>query len=137
MICSCAKLGKDWCIKIKGKTTQHTVKTLKLIFSKWPPPQICNLQICITSTFFWVETWFKYQNNKQILQIWDMQISQIAKFSVKTCFVRTGHKSYHVHLVITLSASSDHLGQLIVIKVNTTTPTLSSPCHHHPITLVS
>ena len=30
--------------------------------------------------FFWVETWFKYQNNKQNLQIWDMQISQIAKF---------------------------------------------------------
>ena len=24
-----------------------------------------------------VEMWFKYQNNKQNLQIWDMQISQI------------------------------------------------------------
>ena len=30
--------------------------------------------------FFGVETWFKYQNNKQNLQIWDMQVSQIAKF---------------------------------------------------------
>ena len=33
------------------------------------------------STFFFlVETWFKYQNNEQNLQIWDTQISQIAKF---------------------------------------------------------
>ena len=30
--------------------------------------------------FLGVETWFKYQNNKQNWQIWDMQISQIAKF---------------------------------------------------------
>ena len=30
--------------------------------------------------FFGVETWFKYQNNKQNLQIWGMQICQIAKF---------------------------------------------------------
>ena len=30
--------------------------------------------------FFGAEMWFKYQNNKQNLQIWDMQISQIAKF---------------------------------------------------------
>ena len=29
---------------------------------------------------FWVEMWFKYQNNKQNLQIWDMHVSQIAKF---------------------------------------------------------
>ena len=32
------------------------------------------------STFFWVETWFKYQNNEQDLEIWDMQIAKIAKF---------------------------------------------------------
>ena len=30
--------------------------------------------------FFGVETCFKYQNNKQNLQVWDMQISQIANF---------------------------------------------------------
>ena len=30
--------------------------------------------------FFGVEMLFKYQNNKQNLQIWDMQISQAAKF---------------------------------------------------------
>ena len=30
--------------------------------------------------FFKVEMWFKDQNNQQNLQIWDMQISQIAKF---------------------------------------------------------
>ena len=29
---------------------------------------------------FGVETWFKYQNNKQNLQICDIQMSQIAKF---------------------------------------------------------
>ena len=28
--------------------------------------------------FFWVETWFEYENNEQNLQIWDMYISQIA-----------------------------------------------------------
>ena len=31
-----------------------------------------------TSAFIGVETWFKYQNNEQNLQIWEMQISQIA-----------------------------------------------------------
>ena len=30
--------------------------------------------------FFWVEMWFKYQNNKQNLQTWDVQIPQIARF---------------------------------------------------------
>ena len=30
--------------------------------------------------FLEVEMWFKYQNNQQNFQIWDMQISQIAKF---------------------------------------------------------
>ena len=34
----------------------------------------------ITSTCFGVEAWFKYQNNKENLQIWGIQISQIAKF---------------------------------------------------------
>ena len=63
---------------------------LKLIFSKWPPPHMQPHKHA-TSTCFGVETWFQYQNNKQNLQIWDMQISQIAKFLVKTHFVRTGH----------------------------------------------
>ena len=40
----------------------------------------CNLEKQITSTWFGVEMLFKYQNNKQNLQIWDMQISQAAKF---------------------------------------------------------
>ena len=39
-----------------------------------------------------VERWFKYQNNEQNFQIWDMQISHIAKF--KTHFVGTGHIYY-------------------------------------------
>ena len=30
--------------------------------------------------YFLAETSFKYQNNEQNLQIWDMQVSQIAKF---------------------------------------------------------
>ena len=28
--------------------------------------------------FFGVKTWFKYQNNEKNLQIWDMQVTQIA-----------------------------------------------------------
>ena len=52
------------------------MKTLKLIFSKWPP-HTCNLQKHVTSTVFGSETWFKNQNNEQNLQFWDMQISQI------------------------------------------------------------
>ena len=65
---------------IKGKTTQCTVKTLKLIFSKWPQPHMQPSEARHIHVFFWIEMWFQYQNNKQNLQIWDMQISQIAKF---------------------------------------------------------
>ena len=40
-----------------------------------------NFKNTVTSTFFGrVEMWFKYQNNEQNMQIWDMQTFQIARF---------------------------------------------------------
>ena len=51
---------------------------------------------------FWVETWFKYQNNEQNLQIWDVQVSQNAKFYVKTHFVRMGHIWLWVVVVVVI-----------------------------------
>ena len=55
-------------------------ENFKANFSQNGLNHTCILQKHVTSTFFWVEIWFQYQNNKQNLQIWDMQISQIAKF---------------------------------------------------------
>ena len=63
-ICSCARIGtlKHPLLRIKEKTTHCTVKTLKLIFSKWPPP---HMQTSKTHHIhiFWNRNAFKYQNN--------------------------------------------------------------------------
>ena len=66
-------------IKITSRTCSfETCKYLRLVW---------NFLVKDTSPFFsfsfWAETWFKNQNNEQNLQFWDMQISQIANFSVK------------------------------------------------------
>ena len=52
------------------------IENFQADFLRWP----ATFRNTSHQYLFGVEMWFKYQNNEQNLQIWDMEVSQIAKF---------------------------------------------------------